>query len=299
MSSQEKDTQVDLRGNFQHSFFAAQGADYQIDLVATSHVGKKRLRNEDHYAVFRRTRKCAMLMSNLPSDDVANIEDDAYGLVVADGIGGAEFGDFASQLAIETLLHGTGLATSWVMKFNDMDAQQIRERVGAYVDRIQDAFREYGIEEPDKKTMGTTLTSAYLIPPHAVIAHIGDSRAYLWRDGHLIQITRDQTLAQSLIDAGASEEKVRGFGNVLVNSLGSGRSHIDADVMHLELDYDDRILLCTDGLSDMVNDEFIAQALSESNMQTACDILLDQALKAGGRDNITLVIGKLSATSHQ
>jgi len=295
MSDQERDTQVDVRGNFRHNFFADKGHEYDIELVSASHVGKKRLRNEDHFAVFRRTRVCEMLMSNLPSDDVAFVEDRAYGLVVADGIGGAEFGDFASQLAIETLLHAAGLATSWIMKFKDLDAQQVNERAAAYVDRIQDAFREFGMEEPNTKTMGTTLTTAYLIPPHAILAHIGDSRAYVWRNGFLTQITRDQTLAQSLIDAGASEEKVRGYGNVLVNSLGSGRDHIDADVMHVEMESDDRILLCTDGLSDMVSDDLISEALSESNMQTACDALLDLALDAGGRDNITLVIGRITA----
>ncbi len=293
--TQEKDTQVDVRGNFKHSFFTSQSRDYHVELVAASHVGKTRLRNEDHFAVFQRTRVCEMLMSNLPSDEIAFVEDQAYGILVADGIGGAEFGDFASQLAIETLLHAAGLATSWVMKFQDMDAQQIRERAAAYVDRIQDAFRFYGKEEPGKKTMGTTLTTAYLIPPHAVLAHIGDSRAYVWRKGFLTQITRDQTLAQSLIDAGASREKVRGFGHVLVNSLGSGRDQIEADVMHVELESDDRILVCSDGLTDMVSDDLISEMLSESSLQTACDALLDLALEAGGKDNITLVIGRINA----
>lgn len=295
MSASENDTQVDARGNFKYNFFAHKGDEYHVELVATSHVGKKRMRNEDHYAVFSRTRNCEMLMSNLPSDDIAVVQDNAYGLVVADGIGGAEFGDFASQLAIETLLQAAELATSWVMKFKDLDVQQIRERAAAYVDRIQDAFRQYGMEEPGKKTMGTTLTAAYLMPPNAIVAHIGDSRVYIWRAGKLTQITKDQTLAQSLIDAGASEEKVRGFGNVLVNSLGSGRDEIDADVTHVEMESEDRILVCTDGLTDMVSDELISKALSEDNLQTACDVLLDAALQAGGKDNITLIIGKISA----
>ncbi len=296
MSKQEQDTQFDARGNFKQGFFVSKGSEYQVGLVADSHLGKKRRRNEDHFAVFRRTRTCEMLISNLPSDDVADVESETYGLLVADGMGGAEFGDFASQLAIETIFQASGLATSWVMKFKDLDSQSIRERTAAYVDRIQEAFRHYGSIDLDKNRMGTTLTAAYMIPPHVIISNIGDSRAYLYSKGILTQLTRDQTLAQSLIDAGAARGAVSGLHHVLVNSLGGRKDHVDADVLHVEMTSGDRILLCTDGLSDMVDDEKIAAALTEDSLQTSCDELIDMALEAGGRDNITLIIGEITAT---
>ena len=296
MTNREQDTQYDSRGNFKNGFFASEDGEFHVGIVAATHVGHKRSRNEDHFAVFRRTRDCQMLISNLPSDDVALVEDHAYGLVVADGMGGAEFGDFASQLAIETILQAAGLATSWVMKFKDLDAQKMKERTSAYVDRIQDAFRHYGAEEMGKKTMGTTLTAAYLIPPHVIIGHIGDSRAYVFRKGVLSQLTQDQTLAQSLIDAGAAKSAVSGLRHILINSLGSKKSHVDADVLHVQLESGDRVLICTDGLTDMVNDEAISQTLTaEHNLQTACDVLIDAALDAGGKDNITLVIAEIIA----
>lgn len=295
MSKPEQETQFDARGDFKHKFFASRDREFQVGLVADSNVGKTRRRNEDHYAVFRRTRVCEMLLSNLPSDDVAFVEDQAYGLLVADGMGGAEFGDFASQLAIDTLLQAAGLATSWVMKFKDLDSQDVKERAAAYVDRIQEAFRHYGSSEPGKSKMGTTLTAAYLIPPHVIITHIGDSRAYVYRNGMLSQVTRDQTLAQSLIDSGAAEGAVSGLQHILVNSLGGNKSHVDPEVLHVELASGDRILLCSDGLSDMVSDELIAEALAEHNLQTSCDVLIDLALDAGGKDNITLVIGEINA----
>jgi protein phosphatase len=293
MANPEQETRVDERANFKNGFFASQNDAFDMGLVAATHPGKVRSRNEDHFAVFRRTRTCDMLLSNLPSDDVALVEDHAYGLLVADGIGGAEFGDFASQLAIETLLQAAGLATSWVMKFNDLDSQKVKERTAAYVDRIQEAFREYAPEAPGMKSMGTTLTAAYLIPPHAVFSQIGDSRAYVFRSGKLTQITRDQTLAQSLMDRGAEKEQVSGLGHILVNNLGSGRDHVDVVVSLVELQPGDRLLLCTDGLSDMVSDELIAESLKEDDLQTACDVLLELALAAGGRDNITLIIGEI------
>jgi serine/threonine protein phosphatase PrpC len=288
--SDSVDTKYDTRGNFRQDFFSDDGQSFEIEVVAASHVGKVRSRNEDHYAVFRRSRHCEMIMSNLPTEDAAFVENHAYGLIVADGIGGAEFGDFASQLAIETLLQSAGLATSWVMKFKGMEAQLIRERASAYVDRIQDAFELYSQDMPGSRQMGTTLTVAYLLPPHVLIGHIGDSRAYLFRDSHLHQLTRDQTLAQSLVDSGASQDQVRNLGNVLLNSLGSGREHVEADVLHVDVQFGDRLLLCTDGLSDMVDDQTIAESMQEPSLQDAGDLLLDLALKAGGKDNITLVI---------
>ena len=294
MADPEQDTKHDLRGSFKHGFFASEDRESHVGIVAASHVGHRRQRNEDHFAVFRRTRKCEMLISNLPSDDVADVENHAYGLLVADGMGGAEFGDFASQLALETFFQASGLATSWVMKFKDLDAQKVRERAAAYVDRIQDAFRHYGAEELGNKRMGTTLTAAYLIPPHVIVAHIGDSRAYVFRNGILTQLTHDQTLAQSLIDSGAPVSAVSGLHHVLINGLGTKKSHVDADVMHVELKSADRILVCTDGLSDMVSDELISKTLAaEHNLQTACDVLIDAALDAGGKDNITLVIAEM------
>ncbi len=286
----ETETQFDTRGNFKHNFFADDQGEFEIELVAATHTGKKRTRNEDHFAVFRRNRSCEMLLSNLPSDDAALVDDHAYGLVVADGIGGAEFGDFASQLAIETLLQSAGVATSWVMKFKGMDAQLIRERAAAYINRIQDAFRMYSSDIPKNRQMGTTLSVAYLLPPHVLIGHIGDSRVYVLRNGQLTQLTRDQTLAQSLMDAGVDERDVRNLGNVLLNSLGSGRESVDAEVFHFEIESGDRLLLCTDGLSDMLDAETIKDAMGEENLQMACDNLVDLALEAGGKDNITVIL---------
>jgi protein phosphatase len=216
--------------------------------------------------------------------------DEAYCLVVADGIGGAAFGDFASQLALNTILEVAGRATSWVIKFTDLKAQDWSERVEAYVEQIQSKFRECSEADPRLRGMGSTLTSAYLMPPHVVIAHIGDSRAYLYRGGQLNQITRDQTIAQDMVDAGAALEDVKRFGNLLTSSLSGDTDHVQAEVIHVELQTEDRLLLCTDGLSDMVDDTTIANVLETRELQPACDQLVQLALEQGGRDNITVVL---------
>ncbi len=295
MPNPEDDT-IDLAipGGFADQFFAPHQPCFNVRLAAATHQGKVRARNEDHHAVFRRTRSCEMLFTNLP-DSCIIPEDEAYCLMVADGMGGEAFGNVASQLALQTMLELASQATSWIMKFTDLDAQEVRQRVDAYLRRIQETFREHIRADPRLTGMGTTLTAAVLLPPHAVFVQIGDSRAYLYRGGQLNQVTHDQTLAQEMIDEGTPPEDVRRFRNLLTNSLGGDGGHVPAEVIHLVLKDGDRLLLCTDGLSDMADDAAIAAVLTTIELQSACDGLVQLALEHGGRDNITAVLCDLTA----
>jgi protein phosphatase len=283
---------------FADHFFAPDGPKFEVGLAAATHPGKVRPRNEDHYAVFRRTRGCEILSTNLKLDTLTFVDDHAYCMVVADGMGGAAFGDFASQLALSTMLELARRATSWVMKFTDLDAQEVRDRVSAYVDQIQKTLRDCSRADPRLRGMGTTLTCAYLLPPHVVFLHVGDSRAYLHRGGQLKQITRDQTLAQDMVDMGAAPEDVKRFGNLLTNSFGGEKDHVRAEVIHAELQAKDRLLLCTDGLNKMVDDQAIAEILETGEVQRACDQLVQAALERGGKDNITVVLCDLLAAAN-
>ena len=141
--------------------------------------------------------------------------------------------------------------------------------------------------------MGTTLTAAYVLPPHVIVAHIGDSRAYLLDADGLHQITRDQTLAQALIDEGVMDTKVRKFSHILMNSLGGDRELITPEVTPLTMQSGDRLLVCTDGLSDMIDDEVIAETMKIEDIHHVCEELIRLALEAGGKDNITVVVGEL------
>lgn len=293
MSELRQETRVDVQAGFTRNFFAPHEPGFGVRIAAATHPGHRRPRNEDHYAVVRRTRGCEMLASNLPDEHVAFVEDHAWGILVADGIGGARFGDLASQLAIETVLEAARDATSWVMRYTDMDAQEMRQRVAAYVERIQEAFDQHARQVPDAREMGTTLTGLYVLPPHAIVTWIGDSRGYLYRQHSLTQITRDHTLAQALEEAGADRQGVRRFGNILINGLGASRNKVDVDVQHLHLEYGDRLLVCTDGLSDMVDHPTLQASLAIDDLNECCRHLVRQALEAGGRDNITLVIADI------
>jgi protein phosphatase len=142
------------------------------------------------------------------------------------------------------------------------------------------------------------LTLAYSVGIHLFIIHVGDSRAYLFRNGQLQQLTRDHTVAQALADAGEiKQQDVRKHmrRNTLTNYLGGHSGKVKADVRWLRLEHGDRVLLCSDGLSDMVEDAGIAACLVESPEPDIAAIALTQmALRNGGRDNITVVVAQYS-----
>ncbi|MAD80655.1 MAG: hypothetical protein CMJ50_07415, partial [Planctomycetaceae bacterium] len=168
--------------------------------------------------------------------------------------------------------------------------------VEAYVQRIHAALQEQGRSDPSKENMGTTWTSAHLLGQSVVVVHLGDSRAYLFRDGSLRQITRDETMAQSLIDSGIEPASVAKFRHILLNSFGGGNDTASASIHALELTSDDQLLLCTDGLTDMVSDQEIAAELRRhTTSQSACDALVKQALANGGKDNVTVVLAAVKS----
>lgn len=292
----EETVEFNIQRTFAEDFFATDEPRLQLRPAAATHVGRVRDRNEDHYAVIRSTRSREVLFTNLPDDVITFPDDEAFGLVVADGIGGNASGDFASQLAVQTLFELAGRATSWVMKITDLNAQDIHQRVEAYINEIQKTLRNYGEAHPKFAGMGTTWTSTHILGRHAIVVHIGDSRAYLYRDSELQLITRDQTLGQEMADMGMPDDDVRRFRNLLTNSLGGDKETVPAEVFHVEIEPGDRILLCTDGLSDMVAAALIAEVLDcQPEPQSACDRLIERALDAGGADNITVVLCDVSA----
>jgi protein phosphatase len=185
------------------------------------------------------------------------------------------------------------------MKVTDLDAQQLRERIAAYVDRIEERFREYGRSNAELGTMGTTLTCAYVMDRDVVITHLGDSRAYLCRGGACTQVTRDHTLGELLKSSGADARQVERLRHVLVNCLAvNHKTRAFPELQHVKIDEGDRLLLCTDGLSDMLADTEIAGIVHDhADPQSACNELVRQALKQGGKDNVTVALAAFSAST--
>jgi protein phosphatase len=146
--------------------------------------------------------------------------------------------------------------------------------------------------------MGSTMTGARSFGRDLLIVHAGDSRAYLFRAGRLHRLTKDHTYAQFLIDTGAlkaGDVASSGMRHVLTNVLGGSDAHVDVDVDLLRLEDGDRVLLCSDGLTDHVDDDTIARALSETRLsKEACPQLVQLALDSGGRDNVTVIVAAYS-----
>jgi protein phosphatase len=170
------------------------------------------------------------------------------------------------------------------------------DNLSQYVRAVDLALTEYARGDKKLTGMGTTLTVAYTVGADLFTLHVGDSRAYLYRQGRLTQLTRDHTVAQSLADAGdiqPEEVATHKHRHVLTSALGGNAGLVRADIERARLQDGDRLLLCTDGLTDLVADDRIAHALEEAESpQHACNRLIELALAEGGRDNVTAVVAR-------
>jgi PPM family protein phosphatase len=269
----------------------------QVDLAALSHEGLVRGDNEDHYLVVRYGRSLETLLTNLPGKQIPKrSEEVGYGLLVADGIGGAAAGELASRLAISTLLNLVLHTPDWILSTDDCDVQNVLQRMASRFREIDSSLRDQGRGDPGLAGMGTTMTLACSLGATLIIGHIGDSRAYLYRDDRLHQLTRDHTLVQSLLALGAltAEQAARHpYRHVLTRSLGGGDRSYDGDFERTSLADGDQLLLCSDGLTEMVDNSTIASVLREAASATkACQSLVGLALENGGKDNVTVALAR-------
>src|SRR5918992_2344723 len=214
-------------------------------------------------------------------------EDSAYAgarlLVVADGMGGHVGGEIASAAAVNALRPlDTDVPTSELHTALQHAVKQANENLHGIVE-----------SDPSLQGMGTTLTAMLWAGPHVALIHIGDSRAYLLRNGELFQITHDHTLVQSLVDEGRitlDEAASHPQRSLLLRAL-DGRGEVEPDISLREAQVGDRYLLCSDGLSSVVSAETIHQVLTQvDDPQTAVRQLIDLANRGGGPDNITCVL---------
>jgi protein phosphatase len=212
-------------------------------------------------------------------------EDSAYArppvFVVADGMGGAQAGEVASKIAIEAFereLPGSG---------------NPEERLATRVREANHQIYERAHAERESAGMGTTLTAAYLDESSVAIAHVGDSRAYLFREGALQRLTRDHSLVEELVRHGkltkdqAAEHPQR---SIITRALGP-EPEVEVDTWTYPVRAGDILLLCSDGLTTMVHEERVGEILASNHaLDTAADVLIDEANEAGGKDNITVVL---------
>lgn len=264
-----------------------------VRIGGASHRGRVRPNNEDCYLVARFSRSLETLLTNAPEEYLfPRLHEVGYGMLVADGMGGPAAGEVASRSAIQTLSELLRDTKDWIFADDDAQLEQVMTRMEARFREVDRLLLRKAHDNPAYTGMGTTLTLAFSLGFDVILCHIGDTRAYVYRDGALEQLTRDMTVAQDMIDMGLLdpvEKRVRGLGHVLTQCLGLGdaRAHVQRRVLRDR----DRLLLCSDGLSEMLADPQIAEILRGSDPpEITCQRLVHQALQKGGIDNITVVL---------
>jgi len=266
---------------------SSSSGEIQLRLFARTDVGQIREHNEDNFLVADLTRKARGI---LDGSRTAYIGRHGSLFAVCDGMGGAAAGEIASQLAVDILYERMveGLEEAHTPSRDDLARRLVRAIEAAGL-RI---FQEAKVDRT-RRGMGTTVTAAALVDDHLFFAQVGDSRGYVFRQGQLVQLTRDQSLVNQLIEAGQlTEEEAETFehNNIILQALGTADT-VQVDLTFCELRRGDVVLLCSDGLSGMVRFDELREILrSTTDPVDACRLLTDRANQAGGHDNITVVV---------
>ena len=267
-----------------------------VEAAGLTHPGLIRPSNEDHFLISRFGRYFETVSTSLPPDDLPLRADDAtYSLIVADGMGGHAAGEVASRLAIREMMRIALALPDWIARIDDQTSEAAATRAQDRIAQLNAIVHESGVRNPEMRGMGCTFTAARNLGRMLQISHVGDSRAYLLRAGQLHRLTRDHTYVQTLVDSGimSREEAAKSRSrHLLVNAVGGSKESVQVDVERVPLANGDRVLLCTDGLTDAVDDDVIRTLLAEDTTAAAVsESLIARALEGGGRDNVTVIVG--------
>lgn len=273
------------------SLFGLRKPSITVSVFGKTDTGQQRDHNEDSFLVAD--------LSNNSSSLRPEVRQHVLGpkgslLIVADGMGGAAAGEVASEIATNNI-HEL-MVRNWLSD-KLSTPQQFAFRLREAVEETNTRIHEYSREHPELRGMGTTATTVGILGDYLYLTQVGDSRAYLVRKGHATQLTKDQSLTQRLVDAGElTEEEAEKSErrNIILQALGPD-AKVRVDLTHQELRRNDAVVLCSDGLSGLVNDQEIAEVVcADDDLVKVCSDLIELANSRGGPDNITVVIARLS-----
>ncbi len=268
----------------------------EIDCSATSDPGQVRQTNEDQFLIGDLRKSLMIYQTSLARQDHSRLFGDPQGrlLLVADGMGGMGGGRTASTVVVDTVVEYVVNVMPWFFRLDEAREDDLRSQLETVVKQCEASVRRAAEQGEGAAKMGTTLTLAYVLWPRAYVVHAGDSRCYLFRDGSLRQVTRDQTLAQRLAEERvltAEQAEESSWRNVLWSAIGGGAEELRPEVYKVELQVGDALLLCTDGLTKHVPDQEIGAVLaSRASADDACRRLVGLANRGGGTDNVTVVV---------
>jgi serine/threonine protein phosphatase PrpC len=263
-------------------------ADVDVEFGAQTRRGPQRAINDDHYLILRLGRHEEVLMTSLPDGEVPQRFDEyGYGMVVADGIGTT--GEIASRLAISTLVHLAIYFGKWHVRVDDPIAEEMIDRARRFYQSVDSLLVETSQFSSDR--LQTTLTAIYTAGSELFFAHVGHSRAYVFRDGQLMQLTRDHTAERERHRSAAIGEVTRDLHHLVTQSLGGpGSAAPRIDVERCGLLHGDMVLLCTNGLTDVASDAQIATVLRlHRTPDDQCRALVDLAVNSGSQDDVTVL----------
>ena len=262
--------------------------DITIEVFGKTDVGLIREHNEDNFLVADVTT--ALRTNDVKEPLKITLGDKGVLLLVCDGMGGAAAGEVASRMAVESIFDAIAGGEP---QPRDGFARAMRGAVEVANEKIFVQSRD----NQSERGMGTTCTTAALVDQTLIVGQIGDSRCYVLRDGRLAQVTKDQSLAWQLIEAGAmTAEEAKAFehANIILQALGV-QEHVEVVLSQVDLRWGDVVVLCSDGLHGPVADDEMLELLQrETNLQKAAEGLIQKALDRDGPDNITVVIARFT-----
>jgi len=230
------------------------------------------------------------------NEDSLLIDDDLGLYIVADGMGGHQGGGTASRLAVETirdnLRQARASGTTLAVHTGELEANPLREVLRGAVEMACRSIFQAAQSDPDLQGMGTTVTAVAVDERSAFVAHVGDSRCYLIRGGDIFQVSEDHSLVNEQLKAGAitpEEARTSRFRNIITRSVGF-EEQVAVDLLGLEVRGGDRMVVCCDGLSNLVEDDEILQVVHGEPLDAVPKKLVDLANDRGGDDNITVIV---------
>lgn len=289
-------------GEFIDKLVLPETRSFTVASGAATHVGLVRKNNEDHYLIATLAKALEVKATSLHQPrSVKFSRQEGYLFVVADGMGGAAAGEKASSVAVQSVERFVLDALDFFLHNPSGENSSVVKELAHAVERADRAVIEKAETDLRLTGMGTTLTLAYVVGSELYLGHVGDSRAYIYRHGKLKQISHDHTLVQAMIDEGllsTADAKDHIRRHVVTNVVGGPEQGVQPEVTKHTIQDGDILLLCTDGLSEPVDDDLIEDLLSfEHDPANAAKQLIATALAAGGPDNVTAVVAKFTAAS--
>jgi serine/threonine protein phosphatase PrpC len=274
--------------------------DDELDVYGLTHRGKVRTTNQDHFLICSLRKQMLVHLTSLSGLEQMPVlaERLAFLAVVADGVGGSAGGETASRVAVEAITRYIAESVQCYYSSHGESDDVFLASLQAAAAQCHEDLLELGRDQPELEGMATTLTLWLGVWPRAYLLQVGDSRCYLLRDGALTQLSRDQTMAQELVDAGVMARAEAGrtrWAHTLSSAIG-GRQTVPI-VTRLEQQWGNVGLLCSDGLTRHVSDDRIRDRLrGMTSARQVCEDLLQDALDDGGTDNITILVGRTKRT---